>query len=145
MSITFLLSALILGTTAALDISHCTDHMTPLTLIDRVSYPQNPVANADVKLALHVYNQIPRVLKNITVITEVKTAFLTVPLEPVSLCDISSACILEPGDNLIHATLNVPNMPMELNLRSIWKDATNRALLCIQTTFKPKWSLRSLF
>jgi hypothetical protein len=145
MSITFLLSAFLLALTAALDITPCTDHPTPLIYIDHVSYPQNPIANSDVKLALHVYNQIPRQLENITVITEVKTAFLTVPLEPVSLCDISSACILEPGDNLIHAILNVPNMPMELTLRSIWKDATNRVLLCIQTTFKPKWSLRSLF
>ncbi len=144
MFIALLLSAL-LAFTAALDISHCTDHMTPLTLIDHVSYPQNPIANADIKLTLHVYNQIPRVLENITVITEVKTAFVSATLEPVSLCDITSACILEPGDNLIHATLNVPNMPMELTLRSIWKDTTNRALLCIQTTFKPKWSLRSMF
>lgn len=144
MSIALLLAAL-LALTAALDIIPCNDHMTPLALIDYVSYPQNPIANSDVKLTLHVYNQIPRVLENITVITEVKTAFISATLEPVSLCDISSACILEPGDNLVHATLNVPNMPMELTIRSIWKDTTNRALLCIQTTFKPKWSLRSMF
>ena len=140
-----LLLAALLALTSALDISPCANQETPFILLDHASYPQTPVANADVKLTLHVYNQIPRTIENITISTEVKTTMAQFNLEQVDLCTITGICTIEPGDNLIHATLNVPNIPIEMTLRSIWKDDSDRTLLCIQTTFKPKWSLRSLF
>ena len=141
-----LLFAPLVAAAAAFDLNPCIPHKeTPLILLDHVSWPQHPIAGADLKLALNVYNQAPFEIKNITVHTEASTGPVKIQIEPFDLCAAAAACPIMPGPHLIETTLNVPNAPLQISLKSTWLDHTGRTLLCLEAKFKPKWSLRSLF